>query len=343
MAIEIASVVPDRQPHADWGAAAPVGRFRIPADSLLRALETAGAPDSTQEGLRRLAAAGADVEVLLAPDRGLVLLVIDGRRIPMTGSARDAVLNLLGETTRGAADAAAAPARSGAAGGLDPSTAVRVAAVGAQIEESRSHAALDPADVVDPEPRRALIVSTQTVLKGSGTEAAAARIASAVEQSGLFLEAHLAQWLRGERSLHAIEDEARALPAENPPGDARAGEARGRAQLDALQHDGVSLSSHAWPGQSFQLEISGDRERHRDRAIAGDAPGVFTATLTLTMPRLGAMRVRIRATAHALGIHVESDQPGVVRGELGKLASALSARGLQLAQLDASPPAVGTV
>jgi len=245
------------------------------------------------------------------------------------------VLKLLGEMTPAAAGARV-PA---AAGAPDLVLAARIAAVDAQVREARAHAADPRPDAAaGPEPLAAPVVAAP-LMHGADPAAAGASLARAVAGSGLFLEAHVAQWLRGERSLAQVQDEVRGLPA--VPGEAPAAAADGRAarQIDALQHQLVRLDAQAWPGQNLQMEITRDPERRPDAAGADEAAGLFQATLNLQLPRLGALHARIRLLHDTVGLQLTAEQAALVSPALQALAAALAARGLNLAALDLTPDA----
>jgi len=340
VAIEIPSPATDRLARPDWGTTVSMGRYTLSASRLSAVLDPTSAPASLLDALRALAAKGASVAVYIAPDRGLVQILVDGRRVPLSGDARDAVLNLLGEAAR----SSLAPGGSGAgptgATLFDSSDAARIAIVDAQIQESRAHGPDANPSVLEPLPGRLATVITAPLMGDPAADDAGKSLERAIDSSsGLFLEAHLAQWLRGERSLSQIQDEVLALPAAARAGDAASSDRRAAAQIDALQRQAINLTAQAWAGQPVQIEIERDRERHREAANLGDATGLFQATLTLHLPRLGTLRARIRIMEGTVGLQIESDRTSALAPELQQLATALSARGLNVAALALAPAA----
>jgi hypothetical protein len=334
VAIEIPTLATDRLPHPEWGSTATMGRFALAAARLLIALEGAPLPPSLLAGLRQLVATGANVELLVAPDRGLVQVVLDGRRLTLAGAARNAALHLLGELVRGAPESAAPVLAAPAAATFDASLAARVATVDAQIQGARAQAH-NPAVLLDPESELPATTISAPLLAGTGAGDAGVRLAHAIEASGLFLESHLAQWLRGERSLRQIQDEMRLLPNEVLSPNATASEQRAQSQLDALQRQTINLNAQAWPGQAVQFAIEREHERagYREAAGRGDATGMFQATLRLELPRLGTLQAQIRVMDGTIGVRIESARQSLLAPELGLLAEALTARGLNLAGL----------
>ncbi len=332
--MQIPTLAADRMPHPEWGTAAAAARYSIAAGRLVAALDSAAVPVALLEGLRNLAAAGASVDLYLAPDRGLVQIVLDGRRIPLSGSARDAVLSLLGEVARAAMSSAGDRAAATPAPAFDASLTARAADVGAQIEESRAHAGEETGNATAQTVRTELTVIAAALMPEPPL-ADAGSLARAIGSSGLFLEAHLAQWLRGERSLRQVQDEVRDLPLDARSGDAGSSERRATLQLDALQRQAINLNAQAWPGQAVQLDI--ERDRRREDESEGDAAGLFQATLAMSLPHLGALRARIRIMQGTVGVQIEAEREPDLKPELARLASALSARGLNLAALDLAP------
>lgn len=334
MAIEIPSLAADRLPHPEWGPATPPDRSMLPAGRLLAALDGAGAPTMLLDSLTRLAAGGGSVEVLLAADRGLVQVVVDGRRIPLTGAARDALLVLLGATAGGGAPGRA-PVSANAA--PDPFLAGRIAAIDAQVQESRAHAGsalLGEVQAAEPQPA---IVLAAPLMAGPDAAQAGAALARAVDDSGLFLEAHLAQWLRGERSLGQVQAEVRGLPPVAGGAYAAASEDRAARQLDVQHQQQLHLQGPAWPGQPMDLYIARDPERRHNAAGSGDDAGLFQATLNLHLPRLGTVNARIRLLHDTVGLQLSAERVAELAPALHDLAAALSARGMNLASLELAP------
>lgn len=335
MAIEIPALAPDRLPHPEWPAAAAAGRYVLPAVRVLAVLDGLALPAPLLDGLGRQAADGAPVNLLLSADRALVQVVLDGRRYPLAGAARDAVLTLLGQAAQ-----APTPAPAGAATRVDAALAARVAVVDAQVQEARAHAGAPLASIEDAPAAAPALASAVPALSGSAFATAAA-VAAGVESSGLFLEAHVAQWLRGERSLAQLQDEITQMPATLRLDGT--GEQRAQWQLEALQRQIISLRLPAWPGQPLALEIGRDPEHRRDAAGSdAAAPGVFQATLRLDLPRLGSLEVRLRLLQETVGVRILSSNGAAVAPALPQLAGALAGRGLHLAAIDLAPAPAGT-
>lgn len=339
MAIEIPSLQADRVVRPQWGAGAPLERFQLPADRLLAALQNLPVPNSLLSALRNLAQTGTAVDLLVAGDRGLLQILVDGRRTLLAGAARDAVLALLGQGTTTSAQGGGPAAGIPSAGLLDASTAARAASVDAQVQESRLLAVAPGTQSVEGEPESPATVIGTPLLQAPAPGDAAKSLAHAVESSGLFLEAHVAQMLRGERSLRQIEEEARRLPVDAQTGPMQMSDRRSALQMDAMQRQALTLVGQAWAGQPIRISIEADRQRKRDGANPGETTGVFVATLSIRLPNLGPLQARIRVMERTVGVWIESDRSAALTGELPSLAEALSAHGLTLAQLAAAMPA----
>lgn len=343
VAIEIPTLLADRLARPEWGPSAPSDRFALSADRLLQVLDALSIPDSVRSALRSLAQSGASVDVLLSGDRSSLQILVAGRRITLTGSARDAVLTLLSQGEN-LVSGRVGPAISQFAGGLlDASAAARSASVDAQIQESRAVSQNASAELLESSSEQPATVITAPLMDSASGEGAASALARAIASSGLFLEAHFAQMLRGERSLQQIQSEARHLPVDAQPEGTQAADRRSSMQLDAMQRQAISLIGQAWAGQPFRIQIERDRERNREAANVGDATGLFVATLTMRLSNLGQLCARIRVVENTVGVQIESDQPAALGAQLPQLASALSARGLKLAQLAALAPTAGDV
>jgi len=130
--------------------------------------------------------------------------------------------------------------------------------------------------------------------------ATAERLAARVSDSGTFFEAHVVQWLRGDRSAEAVQREAQQLvPTFSDPTRA---EARAGVQLDALHRQAIALSGPAWSGQQLLLELARDPQVLPDGAngSAGNADQVYVARLKMELPRLGAIEIRLRLAGESV-------------------------------------------
>lgn len=187
-------------------------------------------------------------------------------------------------------------------------------------------------------------------------------LSSAIEDSGLFYEAHLAQWIAGDRSTERLRREPAAQVAASdadesgeprnaraaadtgaaaPPADARremtpAVAERVAAQLALLDTGVLRFAGEAWPGQRIDVEIVDPRDAGRFRHPAASA---WKLTLVLTTPSLGELRVALALDGGMLSLHVAASSDEArrdVHRSLPKLRRALSARELPIAALSLS-------
>ena len=196
----------------------------------------------------------------------------------------------------------------------------------------------------------------------------AARLAPALQQaiveSGLFYEAHQAQWVAGRYPAEALsrEPQARhgrqqrapdaaaaaksaeeALPLDSSrsaePVAGRAAAAPGlpadlqpivQQQLDAAATQHIVWRGEVWPGQSLHWEIEAEQEQ-------GSPPETETATqwastLNLILPQLGEVSAALRLTPAGLGVALSASAAGagVLQTGLPDLSAALAAAGIPL-------------
>src|SRR2546430_59053 len=135
----------------------------------------------------------------------------------------------------------------------------------------------------------------------------AARLAARVAGSGVFFEAHVAQWLRGDRSIEAVQSEALQLARAVLADPARA-ETRASLQLEALHRETITLSGPAWAGQAMLLELGRDPQVLPDGANgAGETTQqVFVARLRMDLPRLGAIEIHLRLAGESIAATIEA-------------------------------------
>ncbi len=186
----------------------------------------------------------------------------------------------------------------------------------------------------------------------------------AIVESGLFYEAHQAQWIAGRFTAEALarEPQARhagtayAAPASVAPAaaeevaataaarDAEPAAGRGLAantttlppelqplvqqQLDAAVTQHIIWRGEIWPGQTLHWEIEAE-EQQRDEA--GEAPAEqWTTKLGLTLPRLGEVNVALTLMQGkvSLAMTASTGSADTLRNGLADLAAAFAAAGL---------------
>lgn len=212
---------------------------------------------------------------------------------------------------------------------------------------------------------RALPLLPAPVLQGAPLAPA---MRQAIVESGLFYEAHQAQWVAGRYPSEALAREPQARLARpqraadaaarrQAAGDLPSGEparsdapAAGRAaapapglaaelqplvqqQLDAFATQHIVWRGEIWPGQVLQWEIEADDEAQREAPdeAPGEAPaGSWTTTLRLALPRLGEVDAVLRLAPGkvSLAMTASADSAVPLRQGLAQLAAAFAAAGL---------------
>lgn len=197
------------------------------------------------------------------------------------------------------------------------------------------HAATFDAPVLDARALRAGGDNVASVI--------AANLAARVSGSGAFFEAHVAQWVRGERSEGALRAEASDL-ARVAARDPAQADARSTIQVETLQRQAIALSGPAWHGQPMQLELGRDPHAVHDaeQGGGGAVEPVFAARLRIELPHLGAVEARVRLAGDRIAILVEGESVPHARAleaALPEIREALAARGLKAILLQAIPAA----
>ena len=161
----------------------------------------------------------------------------------------------------------------------------------------------------------------------------ASQLRREVERSGLFFEAHLAQWARGERSVDELRAELLHLAADASIAPGKSGAQaiadsapqRVAGQLRLLQEPCIAISGAAWPGQPMLMLI--EREPPPRDAAPG-MPPVFGAHLRLALPRLGNVEVHLRLAGEAVCTTICAQDPDRLQAGLPALGDQLRATGL---------------
>lgn len=181
--------------------------------------------------------------------------------------------------------------------------------------------------------------------------ALARSLAAALSASGLFYESHLAAFTAGllPRADLELEPQARLPMATarpdgagpSPLAEAGQGAAAGivhpqaRAivsqQLDLLASGVFQWRGEAWPGVELEWRIEEDRSAPRGGDEAS-AAGSWSTTLSLAMPDLGVVDVRLRlsGTSLATALTVGDGAASRLRERAGELHEQIEALGLDL-------------
>ena len=212
--------------------------------------------------------------------------------------------------------------------------------------------------------QRSVPLDTLRIPAGTPPDAAARQIQQAVQQSGLFYEAHLQEWREGRRPVEALRAEPQAALSPGPQARAPAAPAGGpapaaepatpeqsaakglQAALAAIPADvrqivqdqiaalasGRLFLQGAWEAQPFTLEIEPDESRGDD----ADLPLAWRVRLSIQTLHLGTMQVDVALAGTDTRIAIQPDTRTLRGQRLRDLQTRLAAGGLELQQaLDA--------
>lgn len=149
-----------------------------------------------------------------------------------------------------------------------------------------------------------------------------------VERSGLFLESHVAQWARGDRSSDDLRAELvhLTLAAGSMQAVAEGVPQRVAAQLRLMQEPAFLLQGLAWPGQPFLALIA---QEPPPKDSAPGLPPVFSARIEMDLPSLGVIVVRLRLAGDAVSAVLAANEPTRITAGLSDLTEGLRSCGLQ--------------
>ena len=179
----------------------------------------------------------------------------------------------------------------------------------------------------------------------------ASALANALDKSGLFYEAHLAQWFSGTRPLQDLlaEPQARFVQPDTAavrahadtkllnvmPQDAAQAAWLVSLQLDALEQRRIAWQGELWPGQPLRWDIAEDQPPPSTNT-QDKSPG-WQSTISITLPRLGAVTATLTLDTSdqlRIAVHADDSQTAAILKTQGQaLAGALDAAGTTLALL----------
>jgi flagellar hook-length control protein FliK len=221
-------------------------------------------------------------------------------------------------------------------------------------------------------PQPAALTRGQPLLAQAPTNAAelAPALAKAVSQSGLFYEAHQAEWVAGRRPIETLQAEPHSLtqatasnsrsssaasattssPA-TPPGTERTSENAlpqstnlaqtvpeelrpiVQQQLDAIATQRLAWHGEVWPNQLMDLEIKHEPTDERNAATADEEANRWNTTMHLSMPRLGSIDATLQLADRGLRVRLTAASgmaAADLRGGMRELAERLKNTGLTL-------------
>jgi len=152
----------------------------------------------------------------------------------------------------------------------------------------------------------------------------------ALDNSGLFYESHLKEATLGSRPWHQLLQEPQNKPAFMPPEMVA-------QQLQVLEQQRVVWHGEVWPGQTMQWQVN----EQENSAHSAEAPVLnsLQSDLTLQLPRLGEVSVKITMVNGRFSVRVEPTQTQALKemqSGRSQLAMSLQSVGLKLESLQIS-------
>jgi flagellar hook-length control protein FliK len=185
------------------------------------------------------------------------------------------------------------------------------------------------------------------------TTVLAGKLHDSLSQSGLFYEAHQAQWLAGARSTaQLLQEPQNQLTdfAKMAVGNLSTAVGRSAAQLDAatsaiptqlqplvhqqlnaLETRQVLWQGQVWPNQQMDWEIHEETPRHSASAEYEEAGAQWATQIRLDLPNLGEVAAMLRFNSNGLSITLDAsgDQTRTLLGSASsQLSAALTERGI---------------
>ncbi len=182
----------------------------------------------------------------------------------------------------------------------------------------------------------------------------AGKLHDSLSRSGLFYEAHQAQWIAGARSTaqllqepqNLLADPARAAPANPGNTSALAAATHDSAtaasgipgqlqplvqqQLNALETRQVLWQGQVWPNQQMDWEIHEETPRQSARGYE-EAGGQWATQIRLDLPNLGEVAAMLRFNSNGLSITLDAagEQTRALFGSASsQLTAAMAERGI---------------
>lgn len=179
------------------------------------------------------------------------------------------------------------------------------------------------------------VMGSAPVLPAPSTDpgAIAPALQQALSKSGLFYEAHVAEWARGQRPLAELAAEPQMQKAPGALTDPATADFIS-LQLATQEQALASWQGQLWPGQQMQWQVGKDGQGQG--GSGGDEPERWQSKLRLSFPLLGDLSARIVLVGDRVQVRVDAGDAGsaeLLRAHAGMLADAMEAAGTPLAGL----------
>jgi len=191
------------------------------------------------------------------------------------------------------------------------------------IQETDAHSALTQIEEANS-------TSLPLANKPSNPQVTAHELKQAIELSGLFYEAHLADFTEGKCGVDFIMQEPQNKATLDPSQVIS-------KQLDILENKSLQWSGPIWPGQIMHWKIELDQSRQEDGAEGQDQKAIselgVTSTLELDLPNLQKVLATFKVCNGSLRIDLQAESPQThqhLQSELQRLTQALHDSGHRL-------------
>ncbi|MCD4483142.1 flagellar hook-length control protein FliK [Chromobacterium vaccinii] len=169
-----------------------------------------------------------------------------------------------------------------------------------------------------------------------------------VKQSGLFYESHLKDFSNGQHPLEHLKLEPQAklsVPLHILDDDQKSSQLKPQMQelgslvqrqLDGLENRTMQFQGLAWPGQPMQLQIEQEKAENERQGSGEEEIPVWNTSLSLELPSLGGMGVRLRMVGQSVQVMFSADEGEtgqMIQRNAARLQSGMAAAGLNLASL----------
>lgn len=132
---------------------------------------------------------------------------------------------------------------------------------------------------------------------------------NALQQSRLFLEAHLAEVVAGKRSIESLRQELQQAANQTPNATLNTIPAQ---QLAALEHQRFSWHGEIWQNQTMDWDVTlEDAREHAEQSSDDEAlqSRPVSSEITMHLPHLGKVSARIGVADGRISIHLLTENP----------------------------------
>lgn len=280
-------------------------------------------------------------------------LLRDGAQpqITLPTAVQDGVAKLL-STPNAQTIAIANPAGPGMVAAASPDTSVDAivdSALRFNIADTVRPADAKPNDVAGPDVKLGAAPQSQPQSIGTSHQPTPASVAAAYNASGTASLPHLDAHSRhlDEPDVNVVKSSTQSITTEAVRGDSQAvagvhqdAVTMVRQQLELLAVPVFRWSGEVWPGTQMDWELSEERNNQQEDTEPQAASRTWQTRLTMTLPTLGAIEVRLSLADTQLQAHLAAGAESsiaLLRNDGDDLRQRFAAAGLQLTGLQIAP------